>query len=468
MKKAIFIILILAFDSYFTPLDNNNSEVEIVIDDIELNADSYSIEPDDPILRALDSMNRMVCFRNIAIDTSHYILDHGVVPKYSNSVIKRRLQILDQSTPFNLVYNRETEAFIELYANKRRFHTAKMLGLSQMYFPMFEETLDRFGLPLEFKYLAVVESALNPRAKSPVGAAGLWQFMYRTGKIYGLDVDSYKDERSDPYKATVAACKYFKYLYKLYGNWELVLAAYNCGPGSVNKAIRRSGNKKDYWALWPYLPKETRGYVPAFIAINYVMNYSIEHNIYPFQPKKFFTDYDSIHVDQKIDLEVLASKLEIEKEELELLNPAYKLGVIPNTAEDHILYLPSEKVGTFVKNEELIYLYSNGSKVQIEPSERSLPELVKLTIRIKSKTTTINNLSRKYGVDIEDIKKWNKLKYSEFYKGQKIDLYISEDKLIEMGELKSKSKQEIEEFERLINKEISLEGLKPNPTRGNQ
>lgn len=234
---------------------------------------------DSPAMRALDSLVNIRFFND-----DHFITDRDKlnvyhwsaidVPAYPDSIIEKRIALLNRHSPFELTYNKTVGNFIDLYANRKRDLSARLLGLAEIYFPMFEEILDSYNLPLELKYLAVVESALIPNAGSHAGAKGLWQFMYGTGKVYGLQVTSLVDDRYDPYKSTVAAAEHLRDLYAIYHDWSLVLAAYNSGAGNVNKAIRRSGGVKNYWAIWPYLPRETRGYVPAFIAVNYLMNFA--------------------------------------------------------------------------------------------------------------------------------------------------------------------------------------------------
>ena len=246
---------------------------------------SEEIKPfDDPIIELMDSLvmlNNIVRFNSISNSTEG-ITSNKDLPHYSDEIYEQRMAKI--YSPIPLVYNEEVKRYIELYAYKRRALTSRVMGLSDLYFPLFEEVLDKEGLPLEFKYLAIVESALNPIAVSKMGATGLWQFMYNTGKMYNLKINSYYDERRDPIKSTHAACRYFKDMYKIYGDWLLVIAAYNCGPGNVNKAIRRSGGKRNFWEIAKYLPSETRGYVPAFIAITYVMHYANEHQIFAKQP----------------------------------------------------------------------------------------------------------------------------------------------------------------------------------------
>ena len=242
---------------------------------------------DHPVAARLDSLLYLNYFQLSekeidAIDSS--VLASGEIPDWHDSIYDHRLQELDALSPMQLDYNPVVRSFIDLYSKRRREQVGRMLGLANYYFPLFEQALDKYDMPLELKYLAVVESALNPTARSRVGAAGLWQFMYATGKMNGLTVNSYVDERHDPLKATEAACKYLTTLYNIFDDWNLALAAYNSGPGNVNKAIRRSGGKTNYWEIRPFLPRETAGYVPAFIAVNYIMNYHEEHLLFNLQP----------------------------------------------------------------------------------------------------------------------------------------------------------------------------------------
>src|SRR5690554_4990066 len=247
------------------------------------------------------------------------------------------------------------------------------MGLSAFYFPMFERELDAYNIPLEMKYLAIVESALNPRAKSRVGATGLWQFMYATGKQYGLEVSSYVDERSDPIKSTTTAAVYLSKLYEIFGDWDLALAAYNSGPGNVSKAIRRSGGYENYWNLREYLPRETAGYVPAFLATMYIFEYAEEHGFKKQTARIPYVATDTIKVKQQITLDQVAKLTNLDKEELEFLNPSYKLGIIPVVKnENYMLRLPLTSVGTFVNNENAIYAFA---QEEVQEAEKPLPEL---------------------------------------------------------------------------------------------
>ncbi|HWY38057.1 MAG TPA: lytic transglycosylase domain-containing protein, partial [Bacteroidia bacterium] len=245
---------------------------------------------DDPIASMLDSMatNKILdkLYAKPAVQKNKYHYTADSIPVCDEFVYENRLAKLDAVSPFDLQYNSTVKAYIELYTMRRRGQLSKLLGLSQLYYPMFEEILDKYNMPLELKHLAVIESALNPTARSRAGAVGLWQFMYPTAKIYNLGINSYIDERSDPYKATMAAAEYMQFLYSMFNDWQMVLAAYNAGPGTINRAIRRSGGKKTYWEIRPYLPLETQSYVPAFIGANYAMTYYAEHNVYPAIPQK--------------------------------------------------------------------------------------------------------------------------------------------------------------------------------------
>ena len=278
----------------------------------------------------------------------------NINPTFDSAVYIKRLSRIP--AVMELPYNEIVRKYIDQYTNKQRSPVAYMLGPGNFYIPIFEEALDYYGLPLELKYLPVIESALNPVAKSKVGATGLWQFMLQTGQRYGLEVNSLVDDRCDPLKSTWAAARFLKDLYKIYGDWNLVIAAYNCGPGNVNKAIHRAGGVKDYWQIYPYLPNETRGYVPAFIAANYIMNYYCEHNICPMKTKIPIAT-DTVVVSRDVHIDQITAYCKIEKESIRSLNPQFKTDIIPGNSEPRVLRMTQQAILEFVENEDSIYAY---------------------------------------------------------------------------------------------------------------
>jgi membrane-bound lytic murein transglycosylase D len=339
-------------------------------------------------------------------------------------LLKERLRLLDQKTPFNIAYNPSLEAVIKSFLIRKRDLMERMLTVSQFYFPLFEQELDNHNIPLEIKYLAIVESALNPRAKSRVGATGLWQFMYGTGKMYGLDVSSYVDERSDPVKSTEAACKYLSKLYEIFGDWDLALAAYNSGPGNVNKAIRRSGGYTNYWNIRRNLPRETAGYVPAFLATMYLFEYAEEHGLKPKKAERTYFETDTIRVKQLITFDQISKLVDVSVEELIVLNPSYKLKIIPNIPEEgYVLRLPKSEIGKFVSNEEAIYAHV---EQELKAQETPLPELVKAEERIRYRVKSgdyLGRIAERYGVRVSQIKEWNGLRSNDLRIGQRLTIF---------------------------------------------
>ncbi len=379
---------------------------------------------DDPVAAMLDSLIRLNIFEKKTkpvASTSKFKYAPDSIPRFTSQVIAQRLSKMDAASPFDLHYNEQVQAYIDMYSVRKRALMSKVLGLSEIYFPVFEQALDKHNLPLELKYLAVIESALNPRARSRVGATGLWQFMYPTGKMYGLKVTSYLDERSDPLKATEAACQYLQFLYETFGDWQMAIAAYNCGPGNINKAIRRSGGKKTYWEIRPYLPKETQGYVPSFIAVAYVMNFAAEHNLQVAVVKNSFQITDTVHIKQEISLAQVAAVLGVPQEDLEFLNPCYKRGIIPYDQEHpHALTLPSGLVGSFVTNEKAIY-----TAVKVDQELNSLITKEVARVHYVKSGEKINTVANKYKCTTADIMAWNNLKSYKIYPGQKLTVYVS-------------------------------------------
>jgi len=323
--------------------------------------DSSSIEVymfDYPMLRNCDSIyaEGFISEEELHPWSFVYQFKDDSIPAYLDTTYSIRLQKMDIKSPFSFQYNEAVRNMILFYSNRRPALIRKAQITKELYFPLFEEMLDKYQLPMELKYLAVVESALNPKAKSRVGARGLWQFMPGTGRLYGLHVNSKIDDRMNIYKATEAACQHFSDLYARYHDWNLVLAAYNAGPGNVNKAIRRAGTSTDYWAIRPYLPRETRSYVPAFIAVNYLMQYSDAHNIkYEKNPEMNYYSLDTVYVHEKMTFSQIADWLEMDVRDIEKLNTQYKKKYIPSsTTKSYVLTLPNSKIGEFILNKELI------------------------------------------------------------------------------------------------------------------
>lgn len=398
------------------------------------------IAANDPIAAMLDSLvniNHVIRFSYLN-DGQQALENNGVfnVPRFNDEEYKRRMSKI--VTPIPLSFNPQVKNYIDLYAVRKRELTARVMGLANLYFPMFEEVLDREGLPLEFKYLSVVESALNPLAVSPMGATGIWQFMFNTGKLYDLKVTSYTDERKDPYKSTVAACKYFKDMYAIYGDWLLVIASYNCGPGNVNRAINRSGGKTNFWEICRYLPAETRGYVPAFIAVCYLMNYSREHNLFPVSPEFSYYDVDTVTVHSAASFATISKAIDLPEDVLAYLNPMIKRRFIPDTDEPYNLRLPVNKVYTFVSQEKNIFstdavaplpavAYGTNSKTKapvdasLAPGEMVFKQVKKT--HLVQRGETINEIADRYNCSIGEIKKMNNLKSSKIHSGQKLRVY---------------------------------------------
>ena len=407
---------------------------EVVLDN-RMVADTHElghvIWKDSPVLAMLDSMAAMKYYGDYDFVTNRDSLNiYGFAlnekPVYPDSVYAARIDSLNGETTIELVYNKVVKDYIYLYANRKKELTARMLGLAELYFPLFEEQLDRFDIPLEMKYLAIVESALNPSAGSRAGAKGLWQFMYGTGKVYGLRVTSLIDERFDPYQATIAACEHLSDLYDIYGDWSLVMAAYNSGAGNVNKAIRRTGGIKSYWAIWPFLPRETRGYVPAFIAVYYVMTHATEHNIYPVPPSIFYHEIDTMRVHDVLSFDQVNEMLGIPMDELQLLNPLYKKGIIPyRDSEEFYICLPKEYVGDFINNEQNLYAYVTKKGTEKKTLMAEIKKAQERTIHIVRSGENLGLIARKYHVYVSQIKAWNNMRSSTIYPGQRLVVYPS-------------------------------------------
>lgn len=413
MHKRKIVSLFAGLVSLATSLTAQDNQGEIVI------------TPNDPIVTMLDSMVTLNnVFRFNEINPVKNITD-GMVPVFSVAEIESQMAKIQ--TPIPMTYNHAVAQYINVYAKNKRVLTSRLMGLSKLYYPMFEQELDKQGLPLEFKHLAAVESALNPIAVSHMGATGIWQFMYGTAKMYGLNITSYIDERRDPYQSTKAACKYFKDMYAIYGDWLLVIASYNCGPGNVNKAIARAGGVKNFWAICRFLPAETRNYVPAFIAATYVMNYATEYNIAPMQAEFAYHTVDTVTVKNKVSFTQLSKALDVSKEVLTFLNPIYKKGVVPAGTEIFKLMLPANRIAVYIANESNIEKYS---KEELEPVFAAANEGEFIYKEVKKsaavrKNETLKQFAHRTNCSMSDIKRWNKLAGTKvkLKRGQKLNYF---------------------------------------------
>ena len=353
-----------------------------------------------------------------------------------DSVYISRLQALDSFLP--LPYNVTVRNFIGLYTIRKRELTSYIYGLSNYYFPIFEEALERYNLPHELKYLPIIESALNPKAFSRAGASGLWQFMIGTGKLYGLEINSYIDERNDPFKSSDAAARYLRDLYAIYGDWHIVIAAYNCGPGNINKAVRRSGGKQSYWEIYNSLPRETRGYIPVFIAATYMMNYGSQHLLKAAEPK-FKTVTDTIEIHNYLNFEQVASTINISVEELRQLNPQYRRDIIPARPDKpYLLKLPAEAISTYIDNESQIFAFNRdkyfpnnmlvptrGTRTTAKRGSAgsSVAGLNEITYVVKS-GDNLGSIASKHRVTVNDLKEWNDFRKKTLQIGQRITVYV--------------------------------------------
>ncbi|MFK7755544.1 MAG: LysM peptidoglycan-binding domain-containing protein [Flavobacteriales bacterium] len=340
---------------------------------------------------------------------------------------KKGFEKLDALTPLNLSYNPLMDGFINEYL-RYGYQLSKLLGLAHMYFPEMEEILDKNDIPLEIRNLSVVESALNPRARSHRGATGLWQFMLPTGKECGLKINSYIDERRDPVKSTEAACIYLKRLYKIYGEWELAIAAYNCGPGNVNKAIRNAGGSKNFWKIRPYLPRETQKYVPKFMALCYLMEYGELHGVTPHLPDYNYWQKDTVIIKERLRFDQITEFTSVSIDDLRNLNPQFKQDVIPSSEEGRVLYLPAVKVVDFLANEDKFRTH----KPENKPAYVSQPVVDSRTPSSYSGKKTyytvrsgdvLGTIAERHNVSVSQLKRWNRIRGTRIKVGQKLVLY---------------------------------------------
>jgi membrane-bound lytic murein transglycosylase D len=402
-----------------------------VNDTIILNSEIYS----EKITRDLDSLVNSWYVRIALKNAPQYFSADSAVKEFSDSVYVQRLSKINSL--IKLPYNSIIKNHINVYTIKQRKHFSAVLGLVDYYFPMIENIFDSFGLPSELKYISIIESALNPNAVNRyTGATGLWQFMFSTGRLYGLTINSVVDERRDPVKATYAAAKYIKDLYNIYNDWILVIAAYNCGPGNVNKAIRRSGNKKDYWEIYYRLPRETRGFIPQYVAATYAVNFYQDHNIRPL-PLNIPVSTDTIIVRKDVHLNQISQVMGIPLGELRALNPQYKTGLVPGSTKPFALTLPMSHLGDFIDLNDTIRnykpeLYLSRVNRTADPSRSAyIPADVKGKTRLLYTVRDGDNLgyiAEWYKVGLADLRSWNNIYRNTIRVGQKLAVYVDPSK----------------------------------------
>lgn len=439
--KQTFVLIAAAIIGFSTPVlaQSDDNETEITVTNAE--GKKEIIDLPEAMTNEYDSLLSVYNNRTyLNINTDCNMPD--VNPVYSKEVYKERLARIP--SVIELPYNDVVQKFIDRYSGRLRRSVSIMLGAQNFYMPTFEEALESYGLPLELKYLPVIESALNPNAVSHVGATGLWQFMLTTGKQYGLEINSLVDERRDPVRASYAAAHYLRDLYKIFGDWNLVIAAYNCGPENINKAIHRSNGATDYWQIYPYLPKETRGYVPAFIAANYIMNYYCDHNICPMQanlPGKT----DTVVVSRDVHFEQVAQVLGMEIDQIKQLNPQYRRNIVNGSTRPMALRLPATLVGKFIDNEDSIYAYrpdvllAKRTEVEVNDDVPSYSRRSSSSSSRKSRSKgkkgkknkggrnvtirqgdTLSDIAKRNGTTVSKLKKLNKISGSSIRAGKKL------------------------------------------------
>ena len=431
-------------------------------------------------------------------DIENMNIDEKVSYDLDTELLKKRLHKLDVQSPFVIEYNPALENVIKSFLKNRAKSFERQMAIAEYYFPLFEEKLSKYNLPLEIKYLAIVESALQPKAKSKVGAGGLWQFMPATGKQYKLDITTYVDERHDPIKSTEAACHYMMNMYEIFGDWSLVLASYNCGPGNVSKAIRRSGGKTDYWEIRKFLPQETANYLPAFLATMYIYEFKKEHGLVPHKAEMKYAETDTVMVKHAMTFKQLSDLLDISEEQLEYLNPIYKSKYIPSIGDEHFyLRLPKSKIGIFVSNEEKIYGYlayleqekiRNIQLAQVRKRDSIAKQdsiAVASNFKMKNNDTTeyeevikkrtkdvvtknyhkvksgesLGVIADKNNVSITDLRKWNNIKGSNINAGQ--SLVIQTTKKVTVNEVIKKPKKKTEIIEGNVETVVAENTVKP-------
>ncbi len=407
----------------------NVSAQEIPVSEFEMKREEAAI------LETLDSLTKELFRHNYKFKNvdGEIVKNDAAVPLPSDEILKDRLNKIPAIIPMD--FNVHVRGFIDLYANRRREMMQRMLGMTDIYFPIFEAALDKRGMPMELKHLAIVESALNPNAVSRVGATGIWQIMYTTARMLGLEINSYIDERRDPYLATEAALNYLEQMHNLYDDWLLVIASYNCGPGNVNKAIRKAGGKRDFWSVYKFLPAETRGYVPAFIAVNYVMNNYKDHGIVPMPVTASFNAVDTVMIYRHLSLEHISQILQVDLGELEMLNPSLKKKVIPATDNGYPLKLPLSKVALYEEKKPEIFAEDPERAKQIA-STSNVPGVVpsfSYTDKTKIYYTTKENetlemIAAWFDCTVANLRNWNNVFGNTVNAGQKVVIHVPKAK----------------------------------------
>ena len=396
----------------------------------EINLDSmtgngYTFELPESMNANIDSLLNSWQVRNMLNRLDCDASERKEMP-ITDTMYAKRLAALP--TIVRMPYNNMVRTCIDRYTKKSRSQVSYMLGISELYFPMIEEEIDRIGVPHELKYLPIIESALNPKATSRMSAKGLWQFMFTTGKLYGLKANNYIDERFDPAKSTTAALLYLKDLHDMFQSWELAIAAYNCGPGNVKKAIKRSGGSTDFWKIYPWLPRETRGYLPGFIAASYIMTYYEDHGICPMEPELPIAT-DTVHVNRNLHFNQIVEVCGADIEEIRALNPQYLKDIIPGENETYVLRLTNNTVTKFVENEDAVYNHNAEKYFPKDNIDKMLNEAKENNgagnlIRHKIKNgETLGSIALKYRVSVKQIMKWNNLRNSNIRAGKYLKIY---------------------------------------------
>jgi membrane-bound lytic murein transglycosylase D len=350
------------------------------------------------------------------------------IPRYPDLYYEIRISELNKTSPVALDFNPYVKAYIELYTIQRRKELATLIGLTQLYFPVIDEALDRNSLPLELKYLTIVESGLNPMAVSKSGAVGLWQFLMTTSGMFDLTVNSYVDERRDPVKSTEAACRYLQYLYSTFHDWQLVMASYNGGPGETRKAIERSGGETDYWKIRPFLSEQAQNYVPAFIAMVYIMNHYADHNIVPVPPAYTYRQLDTLHIRYAVSFKQISERIGLPVEQIRFLNPIYKRDYIPELGYPAVLILPEDKIPVYLQNEvSILGSYSEPLNYNAMVKNAGSTENKNRIVHVVEKGDYFHKIALKYGCTIENIKAWNNLDSLSLVPGQKLTIWVDKN-----------------------------------------